>query len=150
MCKFKTPNTNIITNNQIEDILDLVTGTFLNGVTSHDEISLFELGFLYDSNAEILLMTTPSYKWVALDSELYFSINSLSMSEVNEFYVDNKLDIDTTMSLWDGEWNLLDELDKLFLLEQYNGWLSRRFSSMQTSIGDLLTFLEDYNNNFIK
>jgi len=148
MCEFKTTNDVIITNNQIEDILELVTGTLLNGATSNDEVSLFELGFLYDTNTETLLMTVPSYKWGGLNSGLHFSINTLSMVEVNDFYVSNEIDIIETMELYDNEWFDTNEVGKIFLLEQYNSWLSIKFNSMPISVDELMVSLSEYSDKY--
>ena len=138
-------NPTVITEEQMKSIIQLIYSTPFRGSTDWEDESLFQFGWIYDENTNIVITTRKQYTWDCMNSPLRFRVFKLNEDTIDVAYSkDEELMLCYNNNL--GPWESLFTLDKLHYLETLDSFLTKHSEYTEYSIEELVEYLTKYVN----
>lgn len=144
MITLKTNNPKVITNNEIVSIIQLVYSTYLSGGKTPQDEALFDLGFLYDKKTGLVVVTRKKLTWSFMTSKLKFRVFYIDEFTIDDVFIDRREIIMKNNDITEEYWSGLSSVDKLFILEQDNSFLTCQSDFQEFNSSELCSFLETY------
>mgnify|MGYP000016303559 CR=1 FL=1 len=144
MRTIKTANPKVITNEQIDVITELIETSLFQGPDYDHDKSLFEFGFVYDSNTGIAIVTKKMFMWENMKEPLTFKIGEVNMDDIHAIFKANKEAILKISGLDESDWMAMCDSYKIMEIEQFNLGLTHKMPVKHYSIDALTKYLKDY------